>query len=212
MLRMRNCRQRPPSADKARTVNKTLEPELGSQWRRKRPREPHVTARGSPESERSRRAGPTYGRSPYPPATTSPRRVLSPLLPRARRRGSGPAAPRRTARARGGRSPARRRGRACGARAHVCRELRDVDAHVAAHAVVEVDAEAVTAPAHVAEGAVERVRAGVVEVPAVAAVVARLRRRADGAAPADGPARAAGAAGHLRHLSLIHISEPTRPY
>ena len=112
MLRMRNCRQRPPSADKARTVNKTLEPELGSQWGRRRPREPHVTARGSPESERSRRAGPTYGRSPYPPATTSPRRVLSPLLPRARRRGSGPAAPRRTARARGGRSPARRRGRA----------------------------------------------------------------------------------------------------
>ena len=29
MLRMRNCRQRPPSADKARTVNKTLEPEPG---------------------------------------------------------------------------------------------------------------------------------------------------------------------------------------
>merc|ERR1712091_325837 len=89
-------------------------------------------------------------------------------------------------------------------RCNMCVDITQLATHVAAHAVVEVDAEAVTAPAHVAEGAVERVRAGVVEVPAVAAVVARLRRRADGAAPADGPARAAGAAGHLRHGARVH--------
>ena len=94
------------------------------------------------ESERSRRAGPTYGRSPYPPATTSPRRVLSPLLPRARRRGSGPAAPRRTACAGGAAQHddavgRRREVAAAGAAVcrrrpcALCRELRDVGARSA---------------------------------------------------------------------------------